>query len=797
MSASPCDALGAGVGGFGEKPVRGLSLIPHAVVVWPATIAGVAFGPVVLLAVILPGLLMLMVRDRRVRAHALLAVALGAAIAGPVGRAHAAELSLDEALSIRNVVTEVQVALGEQPSEPRKTRAWDTARARASARPVTPTISVGAGKQELPGNGRIVLTWSEKTRGENPFSLARGEILTARGYAERDGSTLFLDVTEWERSKVANEKNEGFASRIGRFLEDWRNARKDLVRETSAFLPLNESALVVGMTLGDVTGLDKDTKDAMATSGLTHLVAASGANIALTYAFVTLPLLAFGVRRKARVVAGAVGIVVYVAAVGSEPSLLRAALMAVPLMIGRYWGFRTPAVNALALTVLTWCLLDPSLVGEVGFVLSVGATWAILALSVPLADVLQQVSGGRISRNLALVLAVPTVAQAACTPVLLLLAPETSVWAVPANIAAEIVVAPATVVGFAGILVAHVWPPLAMPFFAVSGAGAHILVLIAQVSSSLPGAHIALPVGATGALTVAGVIVLVGLTLWLRKRREVRLAIAFVVIVLLVVGGSRIVRHDAGDWDVVMCDVGQGDAMLVRAGEHTVLIDTGPDPAKLASCLDRASVESIDLLVVTHPHADHDGGIPALEGQWAPESAWVCPLDTSTEPKLPRAEVEAVLAPRTETLGALSLEVVWPRSAEEARVVGAGEGGGEESALNDCSISMLVKAPGWSALTLGDLEPNAQASLARSGVVEPVEFVKVAHHGSRRQAPELYERSRAALAVIGVGENTFGHPHPRTLTMLERQGAVLRRTDTDGMLAFERTPEGWRVVPLP
>ncbi len=793
MNASPCDDVGAGVGGFGEKPVRGLSLIPHAVVVWPATIAGVAFGPVVLLAVILPGLLMLMVRDRRVRAHALLAVALGAALAGPVGRAHAAELSLDEALSIRNVVTEVQVALGEQPSEPRKTRAWDAAHARASARPVTSTISVGAGKQELPGNGRIVLTWSEKTRGENPFALARGEILTARGYAERDGATLFLDVTEWERSKVANEKNEGFASRIGRFLEDWRNARKDLVRETSAFLPLNESALVVGMTLGDVTGLDKDTKDAMATSGLTHLVAASGANIALTYAFVTLPLLAFGVRRKARVVAGALGIVVYVAAVGPEPSLLRAALMAVPLMIGRYWGFRTPAVNALALTVLTWCLLDPSLVREVGFVLSVGATWAILALSVPLARLIQKVSGGRVSRNLALVLSVPTVAQAACTPVLLLLAPETSVWAVPANIAAEIVVAPATVIGFAGILVAHVWPPLGVPFIAVSGAGAHVLVLIATVSAGLPGAHIALPAGASGALVVSGVLVLVGLTLWLRNRREVRFALAFVAVAILVAGGSRLASRGVGEWDVVMCDVGQGDAMLVRAGRQTVLIDTGPDPELLAHCLDRARVDSVDLLVVTHPHADHDGGLPALTGRWVPKTAWVCPLDTSTGAKLPHTEVETVLAPRTETVGSLSLEVLWPRSAEEARALGAGEGGGEESALNDCSISMRVEAPEWSALTLGDLEPDAQEQLARSGSVEPVDLVKVAHHGSRRQAPELYEAAHAPLAVVGVGENTFGHPHPKTLAMFERQGAVLRRTDEEGMLVLTRTDAGWTV----
>lgn len=789
MSASASE----GVNGCGVRPVRGLSLIPHAAVLWPATMASVSLGPIVLLAVVIPALLLALVREKRLRAHALLAVLLGAAIAGPVARVHSEHLSLDEALRERNVVTEVQVALREQPSEPVKVRAWDTATARATAKPTASAIKVGMGEKELPGDVRIVLTWSGSTRGESPMRLAQGEVLSVRGHAEKDGSTLFVEITEWERSEVTNHEGEGISAHVGRFLDGWREERKELVRGTSSFLPPNEAALVLGMTLGDVTGLEKDTKDAMATSGLTHLVAASGANIALTYAFVTLPLLAFGVRRKHRVVAGAAGIAIYVAAVGPEPSLLRAALMAVPLMVGRYAGFRTPPLNALALTVLAWCVVDPALVGEVGFVLSVGATSAILALSVPLAEVIRQVSRERISRNLALVVSVPTVAQAACTPVLLLLAPETSVWAVPANIAAELVVAPATVSGFAGIIVAHVWAPLGVPFFALAGAGAHVLVLIAQVSAALPGAHIALPAGAGGALATAGVLIVVGLTLWLRTRREVRWALVFLAVIALFGGVSTLFPGDVEDWDVVMCDVGQGDAMLVRAGGKTVLIDTGPDPNMLARCLDRAGVGAIDLLVVTHPHADHDGGIPALTGKRTPRQAWVCPLDTSTKAKLPRTEVDTVLAPRAETVGGVSLTVLWPRSADEARALGAGEGGGEESALNDCSISMLVKTPTWSALTLGDLEPHAQAVLAKSGAVEAVELVKVAHHGSRRQAPELYEAAHAPLAVVGVGENSFGHPHAKTLAMFERQGAVLRRTDEKGMLVLTRTDAGWTV----
>lgn len=770
-----------------------MSLIPHAAVLWPATIASVSLGPVVLLAVVIPAFLLALVREKRLRAHALLAVLLGAAIAGPVARVHSEHLSLDEALRERNVVTEVQVALREQPSEPVKVRAWDTATARATAKLTASAIKVGMGEKELPGDVRIVLTWSGSTRGESPMRLAQGEVLSVRGHAEKDGSTLFVEITEWERSEVTNHEGEGISAHVGRFLDGWREERKELVRGTSSFLPPNEAALVLGMTLGDVTGLEKDTKDAMATSGLTHLVAASGANIALTYAFVTLPLLAVGVRRKARVLAGAAGIAVYVAAVGPEPSLLRAALMAVPLMIGRYAGFRTPPLNALALTVLAWCVVDPALVGEMGFVLSVGATAAILALSVPLAEVIRQVSRERISRNLALVVSVPTVAQAACTPVLLLLAPETSVWAVPANIAAELVVAPATVSGFVGIIVAHVWAPLGVPFFALAGAGAHVLVLIAQVSAALPGAHIALPAGAGGALSTAGVLIVVGLTLWLRTRREVRWALAFLAVIALFGGVSTLIPGDVEDWDVVMCDVGQGDAMLVRAGGKTVLIDTGPDPNMLARCLDRAGVGAIDLLVVTHPHADHDGGIPALTGERTPRQAWVCPLDTTTKAKLPRTEVDTVLAPRAETVGGVSLTVLWPRSAEEARALGAGEGGGEESALNDCSISMRVEAPEWSALTLGDLEPDAQARLAHSGALKPVEVVKVAHHGSRRQAPELYEAAHAPLAIVGVGENSFGHPHPKTLAMFERQGTVLRRTDEEGMLVLTRTDAGWTV----
>lgn len=771
--------------------MRPLSLVPVAGCVWVAAIAGDTVGPVAVLVAVLPGLVLVMVPDSRLRAHAMTLLVCGLLLLLPLGTLHAQRAVWDEGAESA-AVARIDATLTSRATGATDAPAWDQSRF-VTARPTTRTGVLGQRKQDIAAGTRLVLALDESTRLEGDVpggieQLEEGMGVRVRGKVERDGSTFFI------RAASLTIMPEDGASTPG---EGVRSSVRERFLAATRVLPEDEAALVRGFVIGDAEGLNPDTDDAMQVSGLTHLVAASGANIALVYAFVTLPLLAAGVGRKTRVACAAAGISAYVWIVGPEPSLLRAASMALPLLVARFIGFRSPALHALALAVLVWSLAAPQMAAHPGFVLSVLATGAILALAPPLSEVLVEMSKQRLPPAAALALAVPIVAQATCTPVLILLTPEISAWAVLANLAAELFVAPATLLGFAALLLSLVWAPLAFPLVWVSGSAAHVLAFIAHTFAELPGAHIAVPEGPRGALLAAFAMAAIALYPWLRHERLVTAALAICLVLALAVWGLRGPWNTGpARWNVALCDVGQGDALVLRVGgapeDPVTVIDTGPDPQALRTCLDALGVHRVDLVVLTHPHDDHTGGLGALTGSRTPTQAWVCPLDSTSATALPGTRVTAPLAGHTARVGKLRLEVIWPPSEATARQLGAREGGGEESGLNDCSLiltaEMEVSTPAGQSrvqlTALGDLEPLAQRALTEAGVGEAA-LVKVAHHGSRRQYAPLYQALRPRVALIGVGENSYGHPHPATLDVLRAQGARVYRTDRCALTTVE------------
>src|SRR5699024_8672251 len=232
-------------------------------------------------------------------------------------------------------------------------------------------------------------------------------------------------------------------------------------RAATSSLPSDEAALVRGMTTGDTRGMGEQTEEIMRRAGISHLVAVSGANIALVLAAVLGPLLLCGVRRRPRLLSAGMVMAGYVWLVGDEPSVQRAATMAAPLLAARFAGVRASPVAALALTVALWSVLDPVTAASVGFLLSALATAAILLAA-------------------ALVIAVPLVAQLACTPVLILLTPEVSVWAVPVNILVGPLVGPSTVIGLLALVLGTLWPAGAEALWTLAAGGAHLVLLIAR-----------------------------------------------------------------------------------------------------------------------------------------------------------------------------------------------------------------------------------------------------------------------------------------------------------------------------
>jgi competence protein ComEC len=217
-------------------------------------------------------------------------------------------------------------------------------------------------------------------------------------------------------------------------------------------------------------------------------------------------------------------------------------------------------------------------------------------------------------------------------------------------------------------------------------------------------------------------------------------------------------RFPTGDWDLFICDVGQGDGYVLNLHEHrAIVIDVGPDPVLIDSCLRQLHITTIALLILTHPHADHIGGIAGAEKGRTVEAEWFGNIAAGTQAKI----------------GPYSIRVLWPLQA-----------GMVDENPNNVSIAALITSSDFSLFASGDIEPPVQEQLR--GKVGRVDIYKVAHHGSRYQDLTLMRELAPTLALISVGAgNTYGHPADSTIAALRQLHAKVLRTDRDGAIAVD------------
>ena len=251
----------------------------------------------------------------------------------------------------------------------------------------------------------------------------------------------------------------------------------------------------------------------------------------------------------------------------------------------------------------------------------------------------------------------------------------------------------------------------------------------------------------------------------------------------------------------MVCDVGQGEAVLIRAGPRAaVVVDTGPDPAAMSRCLAGAGVVIVPLLILTHFHADHFGGFEAVLGGTAVAQVWHGPQPSpvanaaAVSTALDRAGVPARAAWTGDTFvsGDVSVEVLWPYRVLDP----VGAAGGDGTAINDASLAMRLQLPGLSLLCLGDLEVASQEQLldrTRPAALD-ADVSTVAHHGSGVQVPALYQAVSPRLAVASAAaDNEYGHPNPLTMAMVSATGSRVVSTATSGWVSMRVDGSGIEV----
>lgn len=678
---------------------------------------------------------------------------------------------------------------------------------------------------QTPLGGVPVLLWLAETPSHEMLGTwAPGRNVSVLGQAERfaPGSDAAYGVS------VVSIQASPVHSPVARF-GAWAAELRFGLRMAAADVP--GAALVPGFAVGETALVSPELEAAMLASSLTHLVAVSGANCALVTGAAIWLMGRAGVGRRWRILTGAGCLALFVGVVGPDASVQRAAVMAAVMLVSGFGGKGAASLPSLGVAVLVLLIANPWQSLQPGFALSVAATGGILLLASPLSRWLTR--RARVPRFLALPIAIALAAQVACGPLLLLLQPDIPAVGVLANVFAAPAAPLGTGIGLLALLclplspVIGEWPGHALVLLA--SLPARWVEATAQVAQGLPLARWHWPDGWGGfALLVLCQTALLaawgfrhgylGLPGGLRAARRppwqpappLPVPIARVVSLLLAtslgIATATIIAVPYAErvgtprgWAVVACDVGQGDAILLRdPGDpgRVMLVDTGDDADKLVKCLESFRVGRITLLVLTHDDRDHVGALSAVIDR----------VDAALISQTVRGErQEARSVVRQLTDARVPFRVPQQGEARQLQSQGApaaaglgwhvlGPGGGAPLSSNAASLVMLVTitssssspAEPISVLLLGDTGVDEQRRLlSEYGPGLRADILKVSHHGSKDQDHTLPEAVRADWALLSVGaENRYGHPATETLASLARGGTRVLRTDLHGAIAL-------------
>jgi competence protein ComEC len=568
----------------------------------------------------------------------------------------------------------------------------------------------------------------------------------------------------------------------------WQRAAgriRSSLRAAASGLPDQERGLLPGLVDGDTANLDPVLAERFRLAGLTHLVAVSGTNCSIMVGTVLLMLRRMRARPWACALAGGLVLIMFVIVARPSPSVLRAALMAGIALVSVATGRPRAALPALAAAVLALLIWDPTLAGSASFAMSALATAALLVVAPGWARALR---GRGVPVGVAESIAVAAAAHLITAPVVAALSGRVSVVAIPANVLAEPVVAVITVLGFAAAVIAPIWLGAGAALAWLAGWPCRWLVLVADYFGGLHGATISWPGGATGGVLLLATVLVVGAVSTRAGARRVLGAAAATSLIIFIPVRSATSSWPPSGWLFAACDVGQGDALLLPAGPGSaVAIDAGPDPVAIDRCLRDFGIDKIPLLVLSHFHLDHVGGLPGLVRGRRVAQILTGPLGdpmtgAAIVQRIATAQQLRVLDPPVGThvdIGAVHLDVLAPPSAYH----------GTRSDPNNSSLILRAVVDGVRILLPGDAEIEAQRSLLATGTDLRADLLKVPHHGSAYSDPDFLAAVHASVAVVSVGlDNDYGHPSPILLNEMARLGVPLFRTDRDGDVAVVGQP---------
>ncbi|MDF2630841.1 MAG: ComE-like competence protein [Symbiobacteriaceae bacterium] len=597
-------------------------------------------------------------------------------------------------------------------------------------------------------------------------------------------------------------------------------ARLRLEASLRASLPERDAALMAGLLLGSRADLPGDIKEAFRASGVFHLLAVSGGNLAMVIAPLVLLLRRAGLSKRAAAAAGIPAVIFFVFLTGAGPSVTRAGFMALLVLLGTVLRREKDAVNTLGAAVSILLLSSPGLLFDLGFQLSVCATLGILLFARPieqrLTPVLQKVLGEKVGHLAAQGLSVTFGAQLLVEPISLYNFGAFSTIAPVANLLVLLFLEPVVQLGSVAAVAGLVVPTLATLLNLPVRLGLWLLITLVKGTSLIPGAYLEvgrLPAAwAVAWYAVLAVVAVPALRtkavamapLAARARSPRRALTAAAALGLLLATGFtwRIALAAPPDTlTVTFLDVGQGDAVVIQApGGKTMLIDAGaylPDDPKtgrpgynagadvVVPFLESRGIRRLDYFVLTHPDLDHAGGGSAVlqsvkvgavlksDDGAAEARKYLEALAEAAKRKIP------VLSPavggRIDMGGGVLLDVIGPPAPRLS---------GTRSDDNANCVAFRLTYRKVSMLLTCDFEAESEEYLLARNIPLKADLLKVAHHGSGHSSTEPFLAAvRPKYAIVSAGNgNAYGHPHKDTVQRLADAGATIYRTDRHGTI---------------
>ncbi len=667
-------------------------------------------------------------------------------------------------------------------------------------------LYLGQGVPELRPGDRIAarLFLNSPDRATNPGGFDEKRWLAGLGIglkAYADGGQIEIK----RRARVLDPRVMGLC------------ARKQLNAIYAKHLSGQQAGVLSGLLLGDQSGLDSTVKTCFRLSGLSHLLAVSGAHVAWLMSLLSQILQKIPVSRRKRLVMMLILLLGFGTLCGWPVSVSRAILMNGCVLAGKMLQRASDPLSALSAAALVILVLDPYAALNLGFWLSFGATLGIVLMVRP--SVRKRKASHRLSRVI-----IEQVISTACIQLILL--PLTTM--ILRDVSAVILIANPIMsqIAMASDLSAFCISPLALILDSLSAPWAdgllHVLfrplamlldlmIDLSQFASevtlgSLRGPAINLAIWPVWLTVVAGILIRTNKLQGLpgRVARQVCRCRWGVVAGYLVILFVTFLSQPL--FDVWMFDVGQGDAILIqsRTGQ-TVLIDggtTGSAARVLIPAMAELGISRIDLAVVTHGHLDHAGGIIELMTYGRVRKLVLSKAEVEDEDFLPddqdltaslleTAKSEGIKVSEAGGNDTIALGKHGLISWIETAVVDDGD---YRQDINDYSMIMLAELAGTRLLLTADCTNRVEEQLLADESWPAADLLKVAHHGSGlTTSTRLLEAVEPVVALISVGPNSFGHPAAQTIQRLAVYGCDVYRTDHHGALHLEIDQGEWRL----